>query len=115
MAKAPGVLEGVDKASLLGAVKERLRAQLEALDGVDVSAVFATVAVGSVVDVQDESARRVRHVLLPAGGGWVVGKMVNAAVVVQPETPLGQVLLGKRAGDGVVLPGGKRAVILAVG
>jgi transcription elongation GreA/GreB family factor len=62
-------------------------------------------ALGALV-VVDEDERRLSFFLAPAGGGLAL--LDGAVQVVTPKSPLGRVLLGKRAGDSCELRVGDR-------
>lgn len=64
------------------------------------------VRVGALVTVEDEDGGEVRFFFAADGGGT---KLKGNVQVVTPASPLGQALLGKRAGDDVELTvAGKR-------
>ncbi len=60
-------------------------------------------ALSALVTTEDEDEKQERYFLAPAGGGLrlVVGGV--AVGIVTPDAPLGDALLGKRAGDDVEL------------
>src|SRR5690242_14342440 len=99
MAKEPTELEKIDKSALRDQVAAAMRADLDAVLGVDVTHAQTTAQLGSVVDVQEDDGRRVRYFILPAGSGIVVGKSVSAAAVITPDSAVGRALIGKHEGD----------------
>lgn len=64
----------------------------------------------AVVDVEDaDDAKAARYFIAPVGGGKKLTAAGCTLLVVTPGSPLGDALMGKRAGDVVeVLLGGKR-------
>ena len=75
--------------------------QLKAMELRDFSG-GAVIALGALVELEDER-ETVRYFLAPSGGGLrlhVAGREVR---VVTPQSPIGQALIGKRAGDDVDL------------
>ena len=65
------------------------------------------VAPGAVVELED-GEERLWYFLGPSAGGTEVEHAGQAVLVITPVSPLGQRLLGKRAGE--TLPGGMRVV-----
>jgi transcription elongation GreA/GreB family factor len=64
---------------------------------------------GALVEVEDEDGRRLSYFLAPEGGGT---RLEGGVQVVTPPSPLGEALVGKRAGDEVELMlGGKSRVL----
>ncbi|WP_428033722.1 transcription elongation factor GreAB [Amphritea sp.] len=58
--------------------------------------------------VQEDSASIVKHLFIgPAGGGIQINDGTYTVVVITPEAPIGQVLLGRYLGDLVKLPQGE--------
>lgn len=72
------------------------------------------IALSALVTTEDEGGRTERTLLVPAGGGKVTVRGVVVGIVT-PEAPLGEALLGKRAGDDVELetPQGMRALSIS--
>jgi len=71
------------------------------------------IGLGSLVHLDDE--RGPRHYLVAAGGGGTrltVDSVVWA--VVTPRSPLGRAVIGKEAGDEVLLPGDHEAEVVEV-
>lgn len=69
----------------------------------------APIAVGALVELEDdEDETRQSYWLCPAGGGSRLSK--EAVSVITPNSPVGEALIGKRAGDDVevMLRGRKR-------
>ena len=60
----------------------------------------APVALGAIVELEDESAS-VWYLLAPAGGGVRLELGGTSLTVVTPESPVGRALLGRRAGDDI--------------
>jgi transcription elongation GreA/GreB family factor len=75
--------------------------QLKALELRDFSRGVA-VALGALVAVEDER-ETVHYFLAPAGGGLRLALSGREVRVVTPQSPIGQALLGKRAGDALEL------------
>jgi transcription elongation GreA/GreB family factor len=75
--------------------------QLKALELRDFSRGVA-VALGALVAVEDER-ETVHYFLAPAGGGLRLALSGREVRVVTPQSPIGQALLGKRAGDDLEL------------
>lgn len=67
--------------------------------------------VGALVEAEDDDGAAVAFFLAPEGGGT---RLAGGVQVVTPASPLGQALLGKRAGDEVELKLGGRARSLTV-
>ncbi|MEW5849484.1 MAG: hypothetical protein AB2A00_11755 [Myxococcota bacterium] len=115
MAKPPGDVESLNKSALVGAAVEGLRQKGASPDEVAaVERVLASlpttperVELGCVVDVQEADGRRARYLVLPAGEGLVVGKMVSAALVTTPAAAVGKALLGRVVGERVEIMGKK--------
>lgn len=68
------------------------------------------IALGALVTIDEGGDRRMLFVA-PVGGGNQLGGGVQ---VVTPKSPLGQLLLGKQAGDEVELRSGARARTLEI-
>jgi len=65
----------------------------------------AAIAVGAVVELEDQQARRSWFIIGPRAGGLEVACAGRRLLVVTPPSPLGRQLLGKHAGDPVTTPG----------
>ena len=61
------------------------------------------VAIGAVVEVEDEVGKRRVVFLAPAGGGE---QLTDGIAVVTPKSPLGRALIGARSGDVIELSRG---------
>lgn len=70
----------------------------------------APIALGALVTIEEDGDER-RVFIAPAGGG---NQLSGGVQVVTPKSPLGQLLLGKQAGDEVELGSGVRARTLAI-
>ncbi|MFL5814751.1 MAG: GreA/GreB family elongation factor [Bdellovibrionia bacterium] len=58
------------------------------------------VAIGAIVEIELESnQKRSIHLLTPLGGGIAVSVGGVTVQVITPQAPLGEALLGKKAGD----------------
>jgi hypothetical protein len=71
----------------------------------------------ALVEVEEELKERAvatRYFLSPWGGGLKLKGKAGEVLVVTPQSPLGQALLGKRAGDVVELAAGGRLRELAI-
>ena len=68
------------------------------------------VAPGALVEV-DDAGERLWYFLGPSAGGTEVAHEGQEVLVITPASPLGQRLLGKRAGE--ALPGGMRVVTVS--
>jgi len=68
------------------------------------------IALGALVTVDEEGDER-QVFVAPAGGG---NQLSGGVQVVTPHSPLGQLLLGKQAGDDVELKAGARARLLEI-
>ena len=65
----------------------------------------AAIAVGAVVELEDQRGRRSWYVIGPRGGGLEVAFAGRTLLVVTPHSPLGRQLLGQHIGDPVTTPG----------
>ncbi len=70
----------------------------------------AAIALGALVTIEEDGDER-RVLVAPAGGG---NQLSGGVQVVTPRSPLGQLLLGKQAGDEVELGAGVRARTLEI-
>ncbi len=61
------------------------------------------IALSALVTTKDEDEKTERFFLAPAGGGLRLGVRGGTVGLVTPEAPLGEALVGKRAGDDVEL------------
>ncbi|MBZ0232749.1 MAG: GreA/GreB family elongation factor [Deltaproteobacteria bacterium] len=68
------------------------------------------IALGALVTIEEDGDERTLFVA-PAGGG---NQLADGIQVVTPRSPLGQLLLGKHAGDEVELRAGARARTLEI-
>lgn len=68
------------------------------------------IALGALVTIDEEGDERMLFVA-PVGGG---NQLAGGVQVVTPRSPLGQLLLGKQAGDDVELRSGPRARTLEI-
>lgn len=65
------------------------------------------IDLGALVEVSD-AAGQVRHLFLcPAGGGEQVEVEEGTVTMVTPDAPIGKILLGRKAGERVVLDLGR--------
>lgn len=67
------------------------------------------IAIGAVVETES-NGRAARYFLGPRAGGLEISLGNHAVLVLTPQSPLGRLLLGRRAGDVVSLPGRGTAV-----
>lgn len=93
-----------------------LTATLQALKSLSARALDggAPVSSGALVVLEDDDGRRQTYLVAPLGGG-VKARVGGVEVrVVTPQAPLGEALLGKRAGDDVELktPQGLREMVI---
>lgn len=67
------------------------------------------IGLSALVKVEDDAGATAVYFLVPAGGGETVAIEEQAVQSLTPGSPLGRALVGKRAGDDVVvdLPGGR--------
>ena len=113
-AENPKDTRGLEQSYLARGQAQRVAELAAAVAAVDALALraFATadpVAMSALVTVA-EDGKRSRWFVAPAGGG---NKLAGGVTVVTPDSPLGQALLGKRAGDELEL--GRRVIeIIAV-
>lgn len=70
----------------------------------------AVIAIGAVVELEDQRGRSSWYFIGPRAGGLEVECGGRSILVVTPHSPLGRQLLGKRAGDHVAAPGRGAAV-----
>lgn len=113
-AENPKDTRGLEQSYLARGQAQRvgeLAAAVSAIDSLALRA-FATadpVAMSAVVTVE-ENGKRATWFLAPAGGG---NRLAGGVIVVTPDSPLGQALLEKCAGDELEL--GKRTIeVIAV-
>lgn len=71
----------------------------------------ATIAMGAVVELEDQRGRSSWFVMGPRAGGLEVACAGRNVLVVTPQSPLGRQLLGKRTGDQVSTPGRGTATV----
>jgi transcription elongation GreA/GreB family factor len=67
--------------------------------------------VGALIEAEEESGEQATFFLVPEGGGT---RLKGGVQVVTPASPLGQALLGKRAGDEVELKLAGKTRVLSV-
>ncbi|MBP9771546.1 MAG: hypothetical protein KBD16_01325 [Candidatus Pacebacteria bacterium] len=72
----------------------------------------AVAGVGSLVTTKDEKGES-RYFILPGGGGIKLRENDVEVIVVTPSTPLGLILLGKKAGE-VVAVGSRILTIVEI-
>jgi transcription elongation GreA/GreB family factor len=65
----------------------------------------APIAVGAVVELEDQRGRRSWYVIGPRAGGLEMALAGRTLLVVTPHSPLGRQLLGRHLGDPVTTPG----------
>ena len=70
------------------------------------------VAVSAVVTCEDENGAECLYFIAPAGGGIKLAVGGQTLGVITPASPLGRVMLGKRAGDDVELRGRELSIVL---
>ncbi|MDB6126895.1 MAG: hypothetical protein JWM35_791 [Verrucomicrobia bacterium] len=63
------------------------------------------IALGTLSEVRDADGSASWYFLCPRAGGLEIEMEKNPVQVVTPQSPLGRVLLGRRIGDLVELPG----------
>lgn len=93
---------------------EALRDGVKAVAALKVGAPSGVVGLGALVEAEEDGDARL-YFVAPDGGGTRLAK--GAVLVVTPKSPLGDALLGRRAGDSVewVAAGKQRTVdVLAV-
>lgn len=80
---------------------DELRTELALVQGMPVRALpeDAPIALGALVDVEEEERERTL-LIAPGGGGATLSGEVH---VVTPSSPLGRALIGKRSGDDLEL------------
>lgn len=62
------------------------------------------IAIGAVVETES-NGRTARYFLGPRAGGLEISSQNRTVLVLTPQSPLGRLLLGRRAGEVVSLPG----------
>ena len=67
----------------------------------------APIALAALAGVQDGRGSAVLYFLCPRAGGLELSHENRTVLVVTPQSPLGRLLLGRHAGDTVLLPGRK--------
>ena len=63
-----------------------------------------TIAIGAIVETES-NGRTASYFLGPRAGGLEISSDHRTVLVLTPQSPLGRLLLGRRAGDVVSLPG----------
>jgi transcription elongation GreA/GreB family factor len=67
------------------------------------------IDLGALVEVEADGERSL-YFIGPKGGGLEIKHGRQEITVISPQSPLGQNLTGKKAGDGWTAPAGKAAV-----
>lgn len=75
---------------------EALQVGVRALEAMAVGASGGVVGLGALVEAEEDGEARL-YFVAPEGGGTRLAK--GAVLVVTPKSPLGEALVGKRAGD----------------
>lgn len=78
----------------------------------------AEIALGALVEIQDENGTATTHFLVPAGGGEKIERGEATICALSPTSPLGQEIVGREVDDEfeIDLPRGRTTItIVAVG
>jgi transcription elongation GreA/GreB family factor len=67
------------------------------------------IAIGAIVETES-NGRTARYFVGPRAGGLEISSAGHTVLVLTPQSPLGRLLLGRRAGDTISLPGRGAAV-----
>ncbi len=97
-----------------------LEASIQAIASLPVShsSSDGPVTLGAVVEVRDDRGTLSRYYVCPKGGGVEVQVDGQTFLVITPASPIGRLMIGRRVGDPVQLPGRRPATaarIVAVG
>jgi len=88
----------------------QIRQSIELYRQLRLSGVSEAVQLGALVTLEDETGSIRKLFIGPAEGGLKIGHPGEEIVVITPGSPMGRELLGRSAGDTVVIEAGANSV-----